>query len=566
MDSIIKSLFTVVLWIAFLFLPSGVIYADSPSIYPRDLNFGVVEPGLTYTDDITISSGDTTLTDITISVSGVGSQWVSFSTTYISEIPAGSERRVIVYLRLPQDASADSYACTINVEASGYSGSVTLTFEVPISIQLSPDDIDVSIFTGENKSLQLTIKSLNADIDITLSASADISNWVVLPAVGLLGKGASIIKQIEVRVPGGAVEPVGKYSGDISIQYSGGGEYIPTTIEIFPAKSWFDEISSEISLLPSWEHVCQIIGNSASNNAQTKEALHSIVDLVKEDPSHFYDITKPCLETSIATYRLLAIDLPDAFNKEQLAQCDNILSSSNANLLELKGLLDEEKRTDYKGYMRSIYDQLSSIQDGWGKAVACSKAEAEETAGDEDYNKGLTEKLLIPSRDLFISAKAHFKNCAALYQAEPCNDISEVEYCEERKRACENQETQRNQEIIQTKNRGNEYKDAGVNALREGRRAIFAPTSLKYYSTALEHLQQAREEFSKLGGDEGEALEEEVTNLIQEVKEAMPHEKFEIALYILPFLIVIALMGKRYLSMRSIRRDMKIEEQLFREL
>lgn len=565
MDSIIKSLFTVVLWIAFLFLPSGVIYADSPSIYPRDLNFGVVEPGLTYTDDITISSGDTTLTDITISVSGVGSQWVSFSTTYISEIPAGSERRVIVYLRLPQDASADSYACTINVEASGYSGSVTLTFEVPISIQLSPDDIDVSIFTGENKSLQLTIKSLNADIDITLSASADISNWVVLPAVGLLGKGASIIKQIEVRVPGGAVEPVGKYSGDISIQYSGGGEYIPTTIEIFPAKSWFDEISSEISLLPSWGHVCQIIGNSASNNEQTKETLHSIVDLVKEDPSHFYDITKPCLETSIATYRLLAIDLPDAFNKKQLAQCDNILSSSNANLLELNQLLVDEKRPDYDRYMRSIYDQLSSIQDGWGKAVACSKAEVEETAGDEDYNKGLTEKLLIPSRDFFKSAESYFDKAAEMYRG-ACDDSEKAEYCENRKTECKNQEAQKNQEIIETQQRGNEYKDAGVNAMEEGRRAIFAPTSLKYYSIALEHFQQAREEFSKLGGDEGEVLEEEVTNLIQEVKEAMTHEKFEIALYILPFLIVIALMGKRYLSMRSIRRDMKIEEQLFREL
>ena len=556
-----------ILLLVFLFLSSGIVYAESPSTYPRDLNCGVVEPGSTCTKYITISSGATNLTGITISASGIGSQWVSFSSTYISKIPAGSETSVTVYLKPSSDASADSYACTVNVAASGYSETVRLTFEVPIVVQTSLDDSDVSIFTGESKSVQLTIKPLNADIDVTLSASADIRDWVVLPAVGRVAKGVSAIKQIEVRVPAEAVEPVGKHSGYISVQYSGKEEDIPITIVIFPAKSWFTEIRSNINALPSLEPVHQATKGSAGDSEQIKEALHNIVNLTEKDPSHFYDITEPFIQTSIATYRLLAIDVLNAFNQKDFARCDIKLASSNAKFSELKSLLDKERRTDYDRLMESLYDQdqLSGIQAGWEITVACGKAEAEETSGNEDYERGLNEGLLIPSRDFFTSAEFHFDNAAEMYSG-ACGNNEKAEHCGDRRSECLNQVVQKNQEIAETKQRGNESKDAGENAMEEGQRAKFAPVALKHYSDALKYFQLALNEFSTLGGNEGEALVAEIENLIQEVNRAMTHEKIMIAIYILPFLIALALMAKRYLSMRSIRRDVKIEEQLFREL
>ena len=566
-----------ILLAAFLLLSSSIVYvyAEGPSTYPKDLNCGVVEPGSTCTEYITISSGATNLTGITISASGTGSQWVSFSSTYISKIPAGSEMMVIVYLKLSSDASADNYTCTVNVAASGYSATVRLTFEVPIVVQMNLNDSDISIFSGENKSVQLTIKPLNADINVTLSATADIRDLIVLPVVGRVAKGVSAIKQIEVRVPAEAVEPVGKHSGYITVKYSGGEEDILITIEIFPAKSWFTEIRSNIDALPSLEAVHQAINRTAGDSEQIKEALRNIVNLTEKDPSHFYDITRPFLETSVATYRLLAIDVLNAFNQKDFAQCDIKLASSNAKLSELKKLLDKERRTDYDRLMESIYDQdqLSGIQAGWEITVACGKAEVEETSGNEDYDKGLNEKLLIPSRDFFTSAGSHFDNASEIYGG-TCGNNEKAGHCGDRKSECLNQVLQKNQEIEATKQRGNESKDAGESAIEEGQKANFAPIALNHYKNALEYFNLAQNEFSTLGGNEGEALVAEIANRIQELNRAKTHEKIMIALYILPFLIVLALVahiklgltGKRRKIVKDIKKKQEEDEALFRQV
>ncbi len=514
------------LWLAFLFLSAGIAYAQGPvmEVSPPFLPLGGIWPGTSRTSHLNIreTGGIENLTGISLSKSGNVAHWVSLSPSYIAQIDAGGTREVAVNLTVPGDAHFGEYTCMVTVQGGGFSSTVTLTFQIPIMLELSPRSIGVSITEEQDETVELTLRNIcdSARIyDISFSADDGISEWLILPSpISSLGKGATSTKEVKVRVPGGESKPIGKHSGVFYAQYRGGppSHRIATTIaiKVLPQDSWFEDRYDTIDSLPRYIGVYQIIEPYIKEEdcITTKEALHSMVDMIKEDPSHFYSIIEPFLKASTEGYTL-ASDLVVAFegwlaDEEPLNKAEEILQRLDSNLKILGQRLEEEERPDYKEQMLVVYENLEGIKNSWEEKIhkeageVLTLAQREEQTGKDDYSKGQKEPLLYPSRGYYSSGKKHFEKAAELYLQ--TGHKGKAEDCKNRAAECAAKEGLKNEEIQRVLDLAQSEEKIGEEDFKNGENQGFLIPSRDYYSSAKGHFATAAGEYLKLGTSESD--------------------------------------------------------------
>ena len=515
-----------ILWAVFLLFPSNVSYAIDFQlrISPDSLTFGTMEPGTSRTQHITItetsdSENFSSSVNLSLSVSGSAASWVSLSSSNLM-IHAGNFEGVKVTVTVPENADYGEHDFGINIQAGEYLRTVPCTLVVPNILALSPASVDVTITEeyGDNVSLEITNVCSTANIsDVLFSADDSLNKWLVLPTlISSLGKGATMTTEVEVRVPAGESKPIGIYSGNIYAEYKYGP---PTalstsmTVTILPSEQWFNEKYERINNLDNKVLVYQITEPYTVNVTvtNTKDAMFNLLDLTKEDTSHFYDLTDPFLNESIVTLEELAIDLVKAFDDWQRGDktrgvVEFFRQSINNRIAYLQNSIDKETRIEYEDPMRKIHEQLSNIISTWEEKInqaikeSHSLGDIEEALGYEDLSRARSEPLIYPSREYFISAKNHFYQAYDYY----ISIGSEAKAKESRNNAneCETQEELRNSQMTDIVNFSEKEEQAGDSSYDKGLKTEGLTDSSNYFKQAKIHFSNAAEEYRKIGTQE----------------------------------------------------------------
>ena len=548
-----------IVWAVTLLTPSNVSYANGfqVRISPDSLTFGTMEPG-TYGDrHITIEEtggGGEGYVSIYASVSGSVASWVSLA--YTKKLWAEGTEGVKVSVTVPENADYGDHSFDVYIQAGSYHKTIPCTLKVPGILALSPALVDVTITEdyGDNISLELAnVCSTVSIYDIHFSADININKWLVLPSSSSLGISATTTKEVRVQVPAGESEPVGMYSGNIYAKYRYGpptGISTSMTITILPSKQWYNEKYERINNLNDGILVYQIIEPYTVNMSVTdiKDEMVTLLDLTKEDISHFHDLTDPFLDESIKVLDELATHLVDTFegwvqgNKSRTT-LESARQSIISRIAYLQDSIEKETRIEYQNPMHKIHEQLSGIMDIWGGKIdkeigeTGSSGEKEQALGEEALLKAQDATLISPSLEYFTLAYKHFDGASRYY--ERIGRIAKAEECRQLANACWDEMQSLNQQMMDTRQRAADITQAGGGSYQAGQDTEFLTDSSENFNQAKIHFTAAAEEYRKIGtpecddkaerckerADDSKAKETEVEQLIKEKREDADSKK-----------------------------------------
>jgi hypothetical protein len=131
---------------------------------------------LSFTISNTLSSGD--VTDVTVTVTGISSDWYALDKTTVDRVRHGSSEKVRMTLNIPSNASADTYTITFKIAGLSFSGS-TLAREatVQLTVNASEQVIEEAALTIEQN---LTDNGTASNATGFLNISSEYVPYMVL--------------------------------------------------------------------------------------------------------------------------------------------------------------------------------------------------------------------------------------------------------------------------------------------------------------------------------------------------------------------------------------------------
>ncbi len=505
---------------------------------------------------------------------------------------------------------------------------LTVNFFVKVILDVKPYDIICSLNEkDEGKSVKLTLKNISSSAniyEISFSSSGDISSLVTLPdSIGALSQGETMEVELTINPP--TTRPIGLYDGEIEVHYETENVVsrrmrikIPpdfksstfTDIDKLPAsivKNNLLEIKNLISDDPS--HYYDIVkpflsgaveaSNKISNKEDATAAIKALKDLgKKEERQNFKKIMQNVIhecEKGMGEVKKLAEETRSEAKEEMDwgkewksdAEEENFLIPKRDDFDEAKSHFDNAaskyREVGWPGDIKdaksceNLANECKTKSDELTAKIneALSEANSEAESGLSDFNKAEKAFTLVESLNSYTSAKTNFEN--ATERIKPLKNYSDLNkaivgellkgkwtYSKTPVAKCQDKVDKINKEIDQTRKEAEEEFEQGQSELKVAKGKYIWFLSRNGFKIAKEHFEEASNLYYSVGGDSDYENAGKCEQKIKEIRNAEIRDIGILCVIILIILIVLIIVAKRSLSMSSIRRDMKVERELFR--